>query len=120
MASSNPVPPKLLTRAQAWQLLLANVAMPGSGSLMAGRRVGYFQIVLAVIAMAISTVETIRTGLWYIHNYDRLNSSSDPFGVLIELGKHLIGPVVGLGIFVLAILWAVVTSLLIIKNTPKP
>jgi hypothetical protein len=92
--------------------------MPGSGSLVAGRAVGYFQIVLALIGLAISFITTMQTMVWYLKNYQRLNASNDPLAPIIELGHHLVYPLLGFGIFLIAVLWALVSSWRIIRSTP--
>ncbi|MGZ4964565.1 MAG: hypothetical protein ACXWBP_01705 [Limisphaerales bacterium] len=93
--------------------------MPGSGSLIAGRWIGYFQIVLALLGLGVSLIRTIQVFVWYLHNYHRINESSDPLAGLIELGHQLLKPAVGFAIFAVAICWGVVTSWSIIRGTPK-
>lgn len=107
-----------LSRGEAWACFTANLVMPGSGSLIAGRAVGYIQLVFALTGLAISFITTMQTVLWYFQNYQRLNASSDPFAPIIELGRHLIYPIVGLGIFLVAVVWALFTSWRIIRSTP--
>lgn len=108
-----------LNRGEAWACFTANIVLPGSGSLVAGRVVGYFQAILALIGLGISFVTTCMTFVWYLKNYQRLNASTDPFAPLIELAHHLIQPALGFGVFIVAILWAMVTSWSILRNTPK-
>lgn len=112
-------PRRPLTRAEAWGCFTANLALPGSGSLVAGRAVGYFQILLAVIGLGISLVRTIQVAIWYFQNYSRLNDAVDPFASLVELGHALLKPAVGFAIFAVAILWALFTSWSIIRGTVK-
>ena len=112
-------PRRPLSRAEAWGCFTANLALPGSGSLIAGRWIGYFQILLALIGLGVSLVAVVQVFIWYIHNHARLNDSSDPFAGLAELFHQLLKPVGGIAIFAVAILWAVVTSWSILRGTPK-
>jgi hypothetical protein len=106
-----------LNRGEAWACFTANIALPGSGSLIAGRVVGYFQILLALIGLGISLITTVLTFVWYLKNYHRLNASMDPFASLIEFAHHLIQPALGFAIFIAAVLWAMVTSWTILRST---
>jgi hypothetical protein len=112
-------PRRPLSRAEAWGCFTANLALPGSGSLIAGRWVGYFQILLALIGLGVSLVAMVQVFVWYIHNHARLNDATDPFAGLAELFHQLLKPVVGFAIFGVAILWAVVTSWSILRGTSK-
>ncbi len=93
--------------------------MPGSGSLIAGRWIGYFQIVLALLGLGVTLFRTIQVFIWYLQNYRRINESSDPLAGLFELGHQLVKPAAGFAIFAVAILWGVVTSWSIIRGTVK-
>jgi hypothetical protein len=108
-----------LNRGEAWACFTANLVLPGSGSLVAGRVVGYFQLLLALTGLGISLVTTVLTFVWYLKNYQRLNESTDPFAPLIELARHLVQPALGFGIFIVAILWAMFTSWSILRTTAK-
>jgi hypothetical protein len=112
-------PERPLSRSEAWACFSANIALPGSGSLLAGRAVGYFQILLALIGLGVSLFTTLQAIVWYYHNYHRLSDAADPLAGFVESIRHLALPAAGMGIFVLAILWAAITSWSIIRGTPK-
>jgi len=112
-------PRRPLSRPEAWGCFTANLALPGSGSLIAGRWVGYFQILLSLVGLGVSLVRVIQVFIWYIHNYHRLNDSTDPFATIAELGHQLLRPAIGFAIFAVGILWALITSWNIIRSTPK-
>jgi hypothetical protein len=112
-------PRRPLSRTEAWACFTANIVLPGSGSLLAGRAVGYFQIIVAAIGLGISAVKTVQAAVWYFQNYQQLNASQDPFASMLEMGHALIWPLVGMGIFGVAIAWALVTSCYILFSSPK-
>lgn len=63
--SAHPTPPPLnpagsrtakARRERAWGVAIANLALPGFGTVMAGRKVGYFQLGLSVLGVICFTV----------------------------------------------------------------
>ena len=98
-----------LNRSIAWGCLTSNVALPGSGSLMAGRRIGYAQLVFTVSGMILSTLFGIQFILWQLANWSRYHGpNADPD--LLELWLHIRWTLAGFGLFVLGLLWALFTS----------
>ena len=105
-------------RATAWACLTANVVLPGSGSLVAAKKIGYAQLALAFCGLGVTTLFGVRFLLWYARNWTRLRQTvDDPFAVLSEVFHQLRWPGVGIGIFVLAIGWAFITSVQILAAT---
>src|SRR5690348_1541055 len=83
-------PRRPLSRQTAWGCLTSNLALPGSGSLLAGHRAGYGQLLLALAAFMVSTVFGLRFFLWEFANWSRLhNPEADPVAVLRETWIHL-------------------------------
>lgn len=106
-----------LSRQTAWGCLTTNVAVPGSGSLMAGRRVGYPQLILALGGMAISFLFGVPCIIWFLKNRAALqNPTDDPFAALRDIWLHMRWPVLGIVIFAVGWLWALLTSLMIIQS----
>jgi hypothetical protein len=96
---------------------MSNLALPGLGSLMAGRISGYPQLLLALAGMVFTVTSGTRFVFWYIANWSRLqNPDADPFTTLGELWNELRWPVAGMGIFGAALLWALITSLTILRE----
>jgi len=115
--SSPPQPRAPLSRETAWACLTTNLAMPGAGSLAAGRLSGYAQIALALGGMAISLLFGVRFIWWFLSNWSQLqNPDADPVATLGEIWRALKWPLLGLGLFVLSWLWALVTSLGILRE----
>ena len=115
-------PARPLTRSEAWGCFSANLAMPGSGSLVAGRPVGYLQLGLALLGFAISLVAGIGFIRWYLANSGNLNTaidSEDSYAGVWMLLRAMFWPVVGIGMYLVSLVWATLTGLLIVKGTPK-
>jgi len=113
-------PSGTISTQNAWGCLTSNLAIPGSGSLLAGRASGYGQLLLALIGMVLSLVFGARFVVWQISNWSRLfESSVDPFGLLQEVWIHVRWAALGLGIFLLSIIWALASSLSILDASRK-
>src|SRR6266478_1303859 len=89
-----------LSRQTAWGCLTTNLALPGSGSLVAGRRSGYAQLALAVSGMVLTLIFGLRFLAWFVANWSRFHQpDTDPFAALGEMWHVLRWPVVGIGVF---------------------
>lgn len=105
-----------VSRQTAWGCLTTNLALPGFGSLLAGRRVGYVQAVLALIAFAMSMITMIQLFIWFSGHWSRLHDASgDPLQNLVDLWNALRWPLISLALFVFDMLWALGTSMDIIR-----
>jgi hypothetical protein len=104
-------PRRPLSRQTAWGCLTTNLAMPGAGSLVAGRATGYAQLALAVGGMILTLVFGVRFILWYLANWGRFHGdTADPFGNLEAMWHVLRWAVLGIGVFFVGWLWAFLTS----------
>ena len=107
-------------RAEAWACLTANLALPGSGSLAAGKSIGYYQLALAAVGFILSVATGIHLLEWMLANWTRMNQSTgDPVENLSILWHEIRWPLAGLGIFAVSWLWAAITSLQILSAHPK-
>ena len=105
-------PRQPLSRQTAWGCLTSNLALPGSGSLLAGRVSGYAQLALAIIGLILSVSLGVRFILWCLANWSRLHDpNADPVAALGEMWLGLRWPLLGLAIFAFGWLWALATSL---------
>jgi hypothetical protein len=110
-------PRQPLSRQMAWGCLTTNLTLPGFGSLLAGRKVGYFQIPFTFAGFGLTTIFGIPTLIWFARNYTRLQSEQDdPFQNLAEMWPHLRWPLLGMAIFAFVILWSLTTSLGIVAE----
>ncbi len=111
---------RALTRSEAKACLAANLALPGAGSLAAGRAVGYVQMGLAFAGLAVSLVSGIPMIEWSLSNWTRMTDPlSDPGNMLLELWRHARWPLAGIGLFVMGITWAGATGLQLVSQSPK-
>jgi Trk-type K+ transport system membrane component len=110
-----------LTRGEAKGCFTANLALPGSGSLVAGRAVGYFQLSIYLVSFIVTILGAASFFHWYLtHQNDMVQpTSDDPFGSIVELWQHVRLAMVGIGLFLFATSWAIVTSLQIMCDSPK-
>ena len=100
---------------------LSNLAVPGSGSLRAGWRVsGWLQLALSFTGLGLS----MAFGAWFTAEW--LRSGKLPTATILERGemtpeflKYLIIGGGGLGMFVLALGWAMLTSLLVWRESER-
>ena len=114
-------PKRPLSRSEAWGCFTANLALPGSGSLVAGRAVGYLQLALTVIGFIVTLVGGVAFIRWYLANSTQFNNlqNDDPFGALASLWREVRWPLTGVAVFLFAMAWAAITSLQIMRSNPK-
>jgi hypothetical protein len=113
-------PRERLSRETAWGCFTSNLALPGLGSLMAGRAVGYAQMVLAVGGLGLTLILGLRFLAWYLMNNARLRGTQDdPWATLLEVWHALRWPVVGMSVFVLGLLWALWTSVQVLQAAKR-
>jgi hypothetical protein len=113
-------PRRALTRPEARACLAANIALPGAGSLAAGRPIGYAQMAAAFAGLIISLVTGIPMIEWSLSNWGRMTDpTGDPTGMLLDLWLHARWPLVGIGVFVIGMLWAAVTGLQLLAQAPS-
>jgi hypothetical protein len=111
-------PRRALTRAEAWGCFTANLALPGAGSLAAGRAVGYGQMTAAFLGLFVSAATAIPMFQWGMSHGFQL-PADDPLASLQDYWLHVRWPLAGVCIFAVAFLWAMTTSLAILAGAPK-
>jgi hypothetical protein len=100
-----------LDRTTAWGFLTANLAVPGCGSLAAGRVSGYFQLVLAMAGVTLTTFFGLKFIVWYVNNWSLLQQTQEDMAAnFAELWSHLRWAVLGLVIFLAGLLWALASG----------
>ncbi len=105
-----------LSRQTAWGCLTTNVALPGFGSLLAGRPSGYPQAALALGGMALTVCFGLRFLLWYSQNAAHIRSpEADPAEVLLSMWVEVRWAVLGIALFAIGWLWALATSRAILR-----
>ena len=100
-----------LSRETAWGCFTTNLALPGFGSLMAGYPVGYAQAALSLGGMALTLISGASFAGWYFANAARLRDpSGDPLAALMEMWQAVRVPLLGIALFGIGMLWAMLTS----------
>jgi hypothetical protein len=108
---------RTLSRQTAWGCLTTNLALPGFGSLVAGRGVGYAQAALGLVGLAVTLVFGTRFIVWYVTNWSRINDPlGDPLETLSQLWQMVRWPLVGIGLFAVGWIWGLVTGLAIVRE----
>src|SRR6266496_2809066 len=96
-----------LSRQTAWGCLTTNLAMPGFGSLVAGRISGYPQAILGICGMIVTTIFGVRSLLWMLANWSRMHDpATDQLAFFAELWTVLRWAFLGMGLFGVGWLWA--------------
>ncbi|HEX4120831.1 MAG TPA: hypothetical protein VH619_09465 [Verrucomicrobiae bacterium] len=110
-----------LKRSEARACLAANLALPGAGSLAAGRAVGYAQMAVAFAGFVVSVVTGIPMFAWALSNWARLSdpASADPLSGLAELWVHARWPIAGLCIFAIAVIWSGATGMRLVSESSE-
>jgi hypothetical protein len=122
MKTSSEKTPARLSRQTAWGCFTTNLATPGFGSLLAGRKVqGYMQAALMIVGFGVTIISGGRFIYWFITNYSRLYGvpDPDPVGVFVEVWSMARLPFAGIGMFAVAWVWALGTSLAVLRTAPR-
>lgn len=106
-----------VSRQTAWGCFTANLTLPGIGSLMAGRKIGYAQAALGFGGLAVSLLFGLPFIYWCLANWSRLyGDQADPVATMTELGSHVLWPAAGIALFGAGWLWALATSYMILHQ----
>jgi len=109
-----------LSRQTAWGCLTTNAALPGFGSLLAGRISGYPQAALAFGGLFLTLGFGAHFVLWALANWSRLyGPDADPFDSLLDIWLHSRWALLGIALFGLGWLWAMATSMAIVSSARR-
>ncbi len=109
-----------LDRATALGCLTTNVAIPGCGSLLAGRVSGYWQFLIAMIGMGMSVYFGLHFIVWYVSNWSHMQQvQPDSAANFHELWLRIRWFLLGVGVFGAGWLWALGSSLGILLEARK-
>ena len=108
------------SRQVAWGCFTTNLTLPGFGTLLAGRITGYFQVAITLVGFALSLIFTLRFFAWYLSNHARLEQLKDePERYLLEMWHPMRWAVLGIGLFAVAWLWSLASSMAILSAARK-
>ena len=100
-----------LTRETAQACVAANLGLPGSGSLMAGRVVGYVQAALTIAAFVLTMVFGLKFIVWCLTHWSSIyGPEADPLETPGRVWREVRWALCGIGCFAFAWLWALITS----------
>jgi hypothetical protein len=87
---------------------------------MAGRVSGYAQAVLGIGGLIFTVLFGLRFISWYLANWSHFRDpQADPVALLGDLWVGVRWALLGIGIFVLGWLWALATSLQILRSAKQ-
>ena len=113
-ANANPDAPSVQT---ARGFVATNLALPGFGSLMAKRAVGWPQAALTVAGFALTMIFGVRFVGWFFQNTDALyGSQADPIETLTNVWRAVRWALLGIGLFAVSGLWALTTNAAILRS----
>jgi hypothetical protein len=112
-------PRRALSRSEARACLAANIALPGAGSLAAGRAVGYWQMATSFAGFVVSIVTGVPMIQWCLANWARLSDPLTGPDLFFEFWRHALWPLAGIGIFAIGIVWAIATGLQLLSQAPR-
>ena len=105
-------------RQKARGYLATNLAVPGLGSLVAGRKVGVLQMILYLSGFVITMVSGIRFVEWSLAHWSEYHGpDADPITALVAMWQHVRWPFLGVAMCVLAWLWSFITSRSLLAET---
>ena len=100
-----------------------NVVLPGLGSLTAGRKVGFIQLVLCLGGFGMTLGFGMRFVFWALAHWSEFQNANpdvDPLKNLRDLWDQARWPLLGIFMFLVSWLWALSTSRsLLIKSRDK-
>ena len=100
--------------------LSTNLAVPGSGSLLAGRISGYPQLAMALGGMVMTFVCGARFVAWSVSHWSDFQApDADPILTLTNLWLAARWPLLGIGCFAFGWLWALFTSFDIVREAKR-
>ncbi len=97
-----------------------NLALPGFGSLLAGRAIGYAQALLTMVAFALTLIFGVKFILWGLSNWSKIQDpQGDPLEMMVAVWHGARWALLGIALFVVSWLWALATNVTILRAAPK-
>lgn len=88
-----------------------NLGMPGFGSIMAGRVIGYAQATFTIAGFALTLIGGVRSLIWFVSNWSKLyDPMADGLENLRAMWLSIRWPLLGMLLFGVAWIWAALTS----------
>ena len=116
--SSVSTPPKRLSRSKAWALVALNqLAFPGAGTVMAGRKIGYVQATIMVAGFVLTMLYmlAIMGSLFTLITDSRMSEAQ----FQAQRDHYLLAGKIGLALCVVAWLWSLGSSIGMVRHAQK-
>jgi hypothetical protein len=114
------VPRRALDRQTAWACFFSNLFVPGSGTLLAGRAIGYAQLAVMLLSLLLTTVFGVHFIIWSFENWQKLQAQFDPVQYLTDVWLAVRWALAGIGLFGLGWLWGLGSSVVILCQARQP
>lgn len=109
-----------LTTDSAWACCSTNLVLPGFGSLMGGRIVGYPQALLCVAGFGLTAIFGLKFVIWGVQHWSELqNPNGDPIETFISVWHACRWALLGMLLFALTWCWAALTSWGILRTARR-
>lgn len=105
----------------AYALLAANLVFPGIGSILGGKKSGYFQLILTLISLGVTVHYGIRIVKWGINHKEQIPDwlYNLPPEISSQLWNMLLPLIYALLIFIVALIWSLITNILLFKQVKE-
>jgi len=106
-----------LSRQTARGCVATNLAMPGFGSLMAGRPVGYAQAFLTVVGFGLTMVFGLKAIVWFLTHWSIIyGPEADPVETMTSVWRETRWAWLGMALFAVTWLWGLMTNAVILHS----
>jgi hypothetical protein len=100
--------------------MATNLAVPGLGSLVGGKKIGLLQLALCLAGFVLTLGFGLRFVFWSLAHwseYHGANADVDPFKPLRDLWQQARWPLLGMALFGISWFWALLTSRSLLAET---
>jgi hypothetical protein len=123
--------PDLSPHEAAQGCLTANLAVPGLGSVLVGRKVGFVQMAIYFSGFALTLTFGLRLIYWVLSHWSAFyaefySPGADVLAAMSDLWHRIRWALLGIGLFLISWIWALSTSRTVLaeanskKDIPKP
>jgi hypothetical protein len=117
---SAPANPDASAQEIARGCLTANLMVPGMGSLAGGKKVGWLQLILCFTGQTISLIFGVRLIYWSLAHWSEFyGPTADPVEAFPHLWLQARWPLLGIVLFAIAWLWALMISYRLLAEAKK-
>ena len=119
--SSAPANREVPAREVARGCFTTNLAIPGLGSVIGGRKIGYLQMAVCFSGQAITLIFGIRFIFWSLAHWTEVHhpNEDDPLAPLRLIWHELRLPLLGIALYAIAFFWALLTSYLLLNAAKR-